>query len=644
MKKTISVVLVIALLSAVFFISQSVFGLEQETDIPLTQLGTSSTYYSFDASTKTLTISGEGAMPNFTNVDSGDTAQPWYTWRSDGSIENVVVEEGITSLGNYAFYFVSATDFSLPTTLTQIGNYAMSGTNGITEITLPAGLTRLGNDAFYFCSNLERVVLPASLTVISTSCFENCTALESVEFPKMNMQVSIYRRAFTGCSSLTEITLPKGATLGNYAYGYQKAQNGKTYDDVLMRVYRDSPAYDYANSNLIDYELISDMELFQGETAQRTFYSDSVGSPMVFTFNPTVTALYDFYSNGSIDVDCSVEDSQGNVIASASDNSNMDLNFTLTASLSAGETYYFIVSSVQATGDYSVTLYPHTISTVQPCFTVELPAYADSPHYYDVASEIDGELLDVTFNTGFTERIVFSQNSAYSLFTVSYSDNQNRNPFTCGNNYGSISIGQFTVSLTVKVNHSYEMTVVERTFEHSGYTQYECIGCHDTYFTDYQKRIGVMLTGTVLLAESPACDCQNAYPVSYAEIYADGQLVGTADANGSFTVYVEDTVESVVISTPSSVDRTLAVYESEFNEIPYGDIPLVNFDLCKDGYVNAKDYAKIRALYGAYDSADHSLAQLDCNGDGVISDSDFKGAGALSFYAAGRLTQSVYGA
>ena len=121
MKRLCSLIAGTVVFIAVFFCASflSFAAPSQITDIEKTQLGSSKTYYSFNAETKTLTISGEGAMPNFSTSQSMSDAQPWYGWRNDGSIEHIVVEEGITSLGNYCFYSMSVGDIILPSTLKQ---------------------------------------------------------------------------------------------------------------------------------------------------------------------------------------------------------------------------------------------------------------------------------------------------------------------------------------------------------------------------------------------------------------------------------------------------------------------------------------------------------------------------------------------
>lgn len=640
MKRTASVILIIVMLFALFYFSSSVYGVSQDTDIALTRLGTSDTYYSFDASTKTLTISGEGDMPNFTNSSSASNGQPWFSWRSDGSIEKVVVEEGVTSLGSYAFYFVTASDISLPSTLETIGSYSMACNNKLTQYVIPNGVNKLGTNAFYYCSSLEKVIIPDTVTSIGASCFQQCAVLSSVEFSNLNMKVTIGRKAFVGCASLSVLTVPKQATLSAYAYGYRRDSAGAIYDNVLMRVYRDSSAYDYAQSNLIDYELISDMELFQGMSVSSTYYQSNVNESMVYTFTPTATAVYDFYSSGDIDVDCTVKSSDGTVVAFADDNSNMDLNFTISTELNLGETYTFTVNSVHSTGDYTVTLYPHNVSSIQPLFSVAVDATANKPAYYDIIPLIENNYINIVFDTGYSEKVSFVQNGKISLLNMLYSDNQVASPFSCGENFGTITVGNASTPLEITVNHSYEKIVLEPDFESPGYTMYKCVSCSDTYFTDYQKRLGLRLEGRAVLMQSTSNKDSNSLPISYARLYVDGEVVGICDENGYFEVYVDADTKSFTIGTDYSVDRTVAVPENEFNEVIFADLAVMNYDIYRDGYVNAKDYATFKSYFGNYDSTDKKLCQLDVNKDGVINDEDF--LGAVPFYSYGKITETLY--
>ena len=100
-----------------------------------------------------LTISGTGDM-------SYEGRAPWHKWCLDG-IEKVVIKEGCTSIGEYAF----------------------QGSNCLTE-----------------------VVLPDSLQCIGKGAFRNCKALTEIDFTDSLQWID--ERAYADCSTLVQITLP----------------------------------------------------------------------------------------------------------------------------------------------------------------------------------------------------------------------------------------------------------------------------------------------------------------------------------------------------------------------------------------------------------------------------------------------------
>ena len=78
---------------------------------------------------------------------SGDTL-PWAKYADQ--ITKVVVEEGVTSIGDYAFYnvFTKIESVTLPESLTTIGKYAFYGASGVKELTIPANVSSIGTMAF----------------------------------------------------------------------------------------------------------------------------------------------------------------------------------------------------------------------------------------------------------------------------------------------------------------------------------------------------------------------------------------------------------------------------------------------------------------------------------------------------------------
>ena len=99
-----------------------------------------------------LTISGTGDMYDFVAGHTG----PWETYRD--KIKTVVIEDGITSIGERAFYcYHSITSVTIPDSVTSIGKMAFTGNEQLTEINIPAGVTKIDNHTFEGCMALKKI-------------------------------------------------------------------------------------------------------------------------------------------------------------------------------------------------------------------------------------------------------------------------------------------------------------------------------------------------------------------------------------------------------------------------------------------------------------------------------------------------------
>ena len=162
-----------------------------------------------------LTISGTGGMSIYNYWTSSSV--PWYSYRS--SIKSVVIEDGVTSIDDYAFSNCSKlTSVTIGNGVTNIGGSAFSGCSSLTSITIPDSVTSIGSGAFSNCSSLTSVTIPDSVTSICGSAFYNCTSLTSIDVPDGVTSIGDY--AFYGCSSLTSITIPDSVTSIGYEAFY----------------------------------------------------------------------------------------------------------------------------------------------------------------------------------------------------------------------------------------------------------------------------------------------------------------------------------------------------------------------------------------------------------------------------------------
>ena len=139
----------------------------------------------------------------------------------DYEIRKATIEDGITSIGKYAFYGCSGlTELTLSNSLTSIEDSAFQYCSGLTKLTLPNSVTSIGENAFAYCSSLTELTLPNSVTSIGTCAFRGCCGLTELTLP--NSVTSIGTGAFAYCSGLTELTLPNSVTSigGDYAFAY----------------------------------------------------------------------------------------------------------------------------------------------------------------------------------------------------------------------------------------------------------------------------------------------------------------------------------------------------------------------------------------------------------------------------------------
>lgn len=161
-----------------------------------------------DPGTYTLTIRGEGAM-----YDYSSSTVPWNAQKS--KITSVVIENGVTSIGNYAFEDCSALKMlDIPQSVTEIGSKAFRACSALTSLALPETVNRIGNTAFQGCSNLETINIPSGVKLIEKDTFHGCEKLNDVTIPAGVTLIG--NSAFKACKTFRNINIPKGVTKIDY--------------------------------------------------------------------------------------------------------------------------------------------------------------------------------------------------------------------------------------------------------------------------------------------------------------------------------------------------------------------------------------------------------------------------------------------
>jgi len=158
-----------------------------------------------------LTISGRGSMEDFLFETT-----PWSSVRD--RIKTVVIEDGITYLGDYSF----------------------EGCEKLETVTLPSGMDTMGVFVFANCPKLTTVTGTEFFTAIGANAFEGCESLTAVELnPALS---SIGRCAFYSCTAIERLSVPETVTFVDFYafYGWTDAQTISFAAPQANRAWNDS--------------------------------------------------------------------------------------------------------------------------------------------------------------------------------------------------------------------------------------------------------------------------------------------------------------------------------------------------------------------------------------------------------------------
>jgi len=191
-----------------------------------------------------LTISGKGVMDSYDKASK----QPWY--KEKDKITSVVIEDGITEIGNFDFYgLTNLKNISIADSVKKIGDYAFKNCTALTDIQLPKKLTNIGESAFYGCSGLKEVIFPETLKKINAYAFARCTGIQKIAFE--GDAPAIQDNAFLSVKAAVDHPKENATWTGDKKQNYggklrwDQSEPWEIKDDHILKINDDSIMTDY---------------------------------------------------------------------------------------------------------------------------------------------------------------------------------------------------------------------------------------------------------------------------------------------------------------------------------------------------------------------------------------------------------------
>lgn len=198
---------------------------------------------------ESVTISGNGEIPD-------------RLFSECNKLKNVTIGEGVTAVGDSAFFKTAVEKIILPSTVIVVRSDAFRECRQLREVILNDGLKTIAESAFKQTENLSEISIPDSVKHIGSGCFA-CSGIKSVKLPENSAFTSILWETFFGCKNLETVKLPDSVNvIDDYAFSECTSLRSINLDKVQVI---DSSAF---AKTALEYITLSARKIGSGAFAQ----------------------------------------------------------------------------------------------------------------------------------------------------------------------------------------------------------------------------------------------------------------------------------------------------------------------------------------------------------------------------------------
>ena len=199
------------------------------------------------------------------------------------SLTSITIGDGVTTIGGYAFYVCeSLTSVTIPDSVTTIGEGVFGGCSNLAEFkgkfAADGGRCLIKDNTFiaYAEASGTTYTIPDSVTTIGNRAFNYCRSLTSVTIGDSVTTIGDY--AFSDCESLTSVTIPDSVTtIGNYAFYYCRSLTSVYCEATTPPTLGDSYVFDYNASGRKIYVTAESVKAYKAAENWSEYAADIVG-------------------------------------------------------------------------------------------------------------------------------------------------------------------------------------------------------------------------------------------------------------------------------------------------------------------------------------------------------------------------------